>query len=113
MIRAMTVAVILGALCVVPAAYGQACKSEIEKHCKDVKAGGGLIIKCLRDHDAELSDMCRAYLNSVSRYMACLDDAVRLCPHMEPGTANLMACLRTHMTDLSSECKRELERLRQ
>ena len=36
-----------------------ACKADIEKFCKDVKPGGGAIMKCLKEHQAELSEPCK------------------------------------------------------
>jgi hypothetical protein len=104
----------LGLLAVVAVARaaGEPCTAEINKFCKDVKPGEGRIIKCLREHDAELSGACRANVNTFSLYQACLDDAVRLCPSMQPGGAEVIKCLRTHPNDLSTECHNELNRLR-
>jgi hypothetical protein len=39
-----------------------ACKSEVAKHCPDNKPGEGGLIRCLRDHEADLSKECRAAL---------------------------------------------------
>ena len=36
----------------------QACKSDAEKLCAGVQAGGGRIVRCLMDHQQELSDGC-------------------------------------------------------
>ena len=104
----------LGLLAVVPAAFaeGGPCTAEIDKFCKDVKPGEGRLIKCLREHDADLSDACRADVNTFSQYQACLDDTVRLCPGMPPSGAQVIKCLRTHKNDLSTECQTELDRLR-
>jgi hypothetical protein len=41
----------------------KACKADYKKHCKKVKKGGGRIITCLREHDAELSAGCKAALS--------------------------------------------------
>ena len=38
----------------------EACAADREKFCKDVKPGGGAIIKCLKAHEAELSEACKA-----------------------------------------------------
>ena len=88
------------------------CQAELEKFCKDVQTGEGRVIKCLKDHDADLAPACRAYVNSLSLYTACLDDAARLCPGMQPGVGRTEKCLRSHQTDLSSACKDELRKIR-
>lgn len=36
-----------------------ACKSDHEKFCKDVSRGGGRVLKCLKQHEAELSEDCK------------------------------------------------------
>jgi hypothetical protein len=38
--------------------FVKACKPDAEKFCKDVKPGKGLIIRCLKQHQAELSADC-------------------------------------------------------
>ncbi len=40
----------------------EACKGDIEKWCKDVSPGGGRILKCLEDHQAELSAECKTHV---------------------------------------------------
>jgi len=39
------------------------CKEDKAKFCKDVKASGGKVGTCLRQHMNELSDECKARLN--------------------------------------------------
>jgi Cysteine rich repeat len=41
-------------------AAAEACKPDVEKFCQDVQPGGGRIIQCLRQHETELSDACKA-----------------------------------------------------
>lgn len=41
-----------------PAHGAQACKADAEKLCQGVQAGGGRIVRCLMDHQKELSDGC-------------------------------------------------------
>ena len=37
------------------------CKADMEKFCKDVKPGEGRIVKCMKEHEAELSEACKAH----------------------------------------------------
>jgi hypothetical protein len=43
-------------------AVSAACKSELAQHCADHEPGEGGLIRCLRDHEADLSKECRAAL---------------------------------------------------
>lgn len=52
------------------AAGDHPCKAEITKWCKDVKKGGGRIVKCLQEHDKDLSDACKAKLTTVEQKQA-------------------------------------------
>ncbi len=90
----------------------ETCRAEVDKFCQGVQPGEGRLINCLKGHDAELSDACRAYINQISQFQACLDDSLRLCPGIEPGGGRSAKCLRTHITDLSTECKRELQKIK-
>jgi hypothetical protein len=40
-------------------AIRQACQSEVQRWCQDVKPGRGALAKCLRAHDSELTAACR------------------------------------------------------
>jgi hypothetical protein len=41
----------------------EACKEDAQKHCQDVKRGGGRIMQCLRNHQGELSNKCQDKLD--------------------------------------------------
>jgi hypothetical protein len=43
----------------------QACSGDIAQFCKEVQPGGGRILKCLREHDKELSPSCSAKLEMI------------------------------------------------
>ncbi|MBI3542455.1 MAG: hypothetical protein HY075_04170 [Deltaproteobacteria bacterium] len=36
-----------------------ACRGDAEKLCKGVEPGGGQLVKCLKDHEADLSEGCK------------------------------------------------------
>jgi hypothetical protein len=40
--------------------FRQACRGDVEKFCKDVAAGKGRIVSCLKSHETELSGACAA-----------------------------------------------------
>lgn len=40
----------------------EACTDDIQKLCKDVKPGGGRIVKCLKENEKQLSPECREKL---------------------------------------------------
>jgi hypothetical protein len=43
----------------------QACSGDIAQFCKEVRPGGGRIVKCLREHDKELSPSCSSKLEMI------------------------------------------------
>jgi hypothetical protein len=40
--------------------FSEACKSDANKFCKQVKPGGGRILQCLKQHENELAPDCKA-----------------------------------------------------
>ncbi len=40
------------------------CEDDVMMFCKDVKPGGGRIIRCLKEHENELSPDCKAKMES-------------------------------------------------
>ena len=43
--------------------FQTACKDDLQKVCKHIKIGKGRKLKCLKDHESELSEGCKAVLN--------------------------------------------------
>ncbi len=41
-----------------------ACQDDVMRFCQDVKPGGGRIIRCLKEHESELSPDCKAKVES-------------------------------------------------
>lgn len=98
---------ILLAVIVRPAA-GAGCQAEAEKLCKDQRP----LMKCLREHQADLSPGCSAYLAFFEQIPSCVSDAQRLCPTDKPSGAAVISCLRTRQSDLSDDCRKEIGKLR-
>jgi hypothetical protein len=45
----------------------QACQDDVQKLCKDVQPGGGRLIKCLKEHENEVSAECKAKISEMRR----------------------------------------------
>jgi hypothetical protein len=45
----------------------QACAGDIAQFCKKVEPGGGRIVKCLREHEKELSSECSSKLDMIGK----------------------------------------------
>ncbi len=43
------------------------CKEEVKKFCSGVAHGGGRIIKCLKEHEHDLNEGCKAALDHVMK----------------------------------------------
>jgi hypothetical protein len=88
------------------------CSADLEKFCKDVKPGGGRIIACLKQHEAEVSEACKkaqgtaqARMHSQGPGPACRADLEKFCKDVQPGGGRLMKCLSEHQSELSPECQ--------
>jgi hypothetical protein len=46
----------------------EACRTDVERLCKDVKPGHGQIRECLAAHQAELSDGCKAAIQEAREH---------------------------------------------
>ena len=89
------------------------CADDAKKFCKEVKPGGGRIIKCLQGHQSELSDACKQQLESGKKRAAaardaCKSDVEKWCKSVSPGEGRILNCLKEHQTELSAECKAQV-----
>jgi hypothetical protein len=41
--------------------FHQACRPDVQKFCKGIPRGKGRIISCLKSHEAELGEPCKAF----------------------------------------------------
>jgi hypothetical protein len=92
---------------------GQACLSDAEKFCGEIPPGAGRVAVCIQQHEGELSQTCRAYLQKARArfkevHAACRDDARKFCTNVPPGKGRVAVCLHEHEADLSDSCKAQL-----
>jgi hypothetical protein len=85
------------------------CKEDIEKFCKDIKPGQGRILKCMREHENELSQVCKDHVAEAREkargfLKACKGDINKYCQDIKPGRGRIINCLRQHETELSVDC---------
>ena len=90
------------------------CADEIEKFCKDVRLGEGRIVQCLKDHDAELSAVCRDKVKQVVQRLEeakriCANDIEKFCADVTPGGGRLIKCLKPHLQELAPACREQLQ----
>jgi len=89
------------------------CSADIKKFCADVKPGGGRIIACLKQHEADVSPGCKQAQSGAHAQgahfkppgAACKADVQKFCKDVQPGGGRLAKCLDEHASDLSAECK--------
>ena len=104
-------------------AQDHACKDDLQKFCKDVQPGGGLIAKCLKEHHDAHTDACKAAFDKrASRFKerrekakanpnagkfeeSCGDDVNKYCAKEQAGDGSIMGCLRKHRNELSPSCR--------
>jgi gas vesicle protein len=94
---------------------GGACKDDVQKFCKDVKPGAGRIIKCLKEHDSELSSACKEKGKEVKEKIkefkeACKGDVEKLCKDVKMGGGRIIKCLKANSDTLSPDCKAAMSR---
>lgn len=105
-----------------------ACKEDAKKFCPDVKPGGGRIIRCMKEHEKELSEGCKASSGARREAFkearaehkaeirksneeikdACKEDVKKLCEGVEPGRGRIMRCLKDKEAQVSEACKKEI-----
>lgn len=83
----------------------QACGADVEKHCADVRLGGGRLEACLQRNASALSPQCVTTYNQVIASLQqraaaqaaapqiCAADMHRLCQDFREGDARMLRCL--------------------
>ncbi|HYA87112.1 MAG TPA: cysteine rich repeat-containing protein [Nitrospirota bacterium] len=86
-----------------------ACADDLAKYCKDVQPGQGRIIKCMEEHENDLSSGCRAKRAKMERNHPCADDAIRYCSNIQPGEGRILQCLKENESELTPQCKTRIQ----
>jgi len=92
------------------------CKKDRETYCAAVKGDHGAVMKCMKEHEAQLSAECKAHHATMKEHMkeihaACQGDADTLCAGKKRH--ELKACLRDNKDKLSAECKAEWKEMKE
>lgn len=100
-----------------PAQRNNVCREDAQRLCKDVQPGGGRIVRCLAQHESDLSGPCRERLErgkARARQFAkaCKADAKQLCKGVKPGKGRIARCLAQNKDRLSPACSEEFEKAR-
>lgn len=78
----------------------QACSADLRQHCAGVRPGGGRVLACLEEKQAQLSPSCQAQLKTMSQ---CRQEVVKLCGDV--GPREMRSCFASKQEQFSAECK--------
>jgi hypothetical protein len=88
------------------------CADDAAKFCKGVNPGGGRMAACLKEHQKDLTPVCRQrtenmMMRAKEMHKACADDIDKFCQNVQPGKGQIASCMREHKSELSAECQKE------
>jgi Cysteine rich repeat len=91
-----------------------ACKTDVEKLCKDVKPGEGAIATCLKQNEASVSPGCKEAMAQAHAKMqalteACASDAQQYCKDVKRGHGRVLRCLKDNEAKLSEGCRAAMQ----
>ncbi len=104
-----------GAVVSVFAQQAGPCTDDVAKFCKGVRPGGGAVVKCLQEHESDLSPACKEQIAKAKQKMqdfkeACRADVTKFCNDVRPGRGRILQCLKQNEAKLSPECKAVMTR---
>jgi len=94
--------------------WGFECMGDAQKFCPGIMPGDPRLLECLKEHEAELSDPCKAKGEELKKELSSLDqvcagDLQKFCAAAGPAPADRIRCLKTNKAQLSADCKAKLE----
>jgi Cysteine rich repeat len=92
-----------------------ACTDDIAEFCKDIRPGAGRLVRCLKEHETDLSAQCKASIEEArtkarEAHEACTDDVQKFCKDVKPGKGRIVRCLKQNEEQLSPDCRDTLQR---
>lgn len=93
------------------------CAADVKKFCSGVEKGEGRIMKCLKEHEKEISPECTEKMakgKEKMRAMAkeivsnCKDELKKFCKDTPRGKGGKLKCLEEHKAESSDKCKASL-----
>ena len=104
------------------------CKADAERLCPNLKPGHGALLRCLQDHQGEVSAACQARREEFKEHRqeareerrergaerrhdlkalgeACKADRERLCGGVKQGHGAVAGCMKAHESELSKACQ--------
>jgi hypothetical protein len=87
-----------------------ACSDDIQRLCKGLQPGEGLVLQCLKSHQADVSSTCAKSIQQVQAQLkklsaACEPDVEKFCWSIPAGRGAIVQCLKKHQANLSADCK--------
>jgi len=90
------------------------CHDDVQKFCKEVRPGKGRIVKCMKEHESEISQTCKDHRAKIKeerkearkeRRDACREDMEKHCKDIKAGGGARVKCLKENKEKLSQECQ--------
>ena len=82
-----------------------ACTADIKKVCANIEPGNLRIATCVKEHVADLSDVCKARLAEVAAAgKTCRADVEKQCS-TERRRIQKVTCIRDAITNFGDDCK--------
>jgi hypothetical protein len=89
-------------------AQGGPCAADVQKLCQGVPRGRDNIMRCLREHQPQLSAGCQERIQAAELAQACQSEGQQLCQNVKRSGGRVLECLQAHESQLSDPCKAKL-----
>ena len=91
----------------------KACEDDLTMFCAGVEPGEGRIMKCMREHKAELSSKCKAGIAKGLEERPCGGDVAKFCGDVKMGEGRIAKCLKENKDQLSPQCKAHIAKVKE